>query len=43
MLSVVNAEYTKVLRYDTIAHAVKNAEYAVRGEIPIRAEQLKNV
>jgi len=35
------SDYTKVLRYDSIAHAVKNAEYAVRGEIPIRAEQLK--
>eukprot|EP01134_Creolimax_fragrantissima_P000019 CFRG0019T1 len=31
----------KAMTYDTINHAVRNAEYAVRGAIPLRAEQLK--
>eukprot|EP00123_Amoebidium_parasiticum_P010659 comp20238_c0_seq1/m.25246 comp20238_c0_seq1/g.25246 ORF comp20238_c0_seq1/g.25246 comp20238_c0_seq1/m.25246 type:complete len:509 (-) comp20238_c0_seq1:385-1911(-) len=35
--------YRKVLTYESINHSVRSAEYAVRGEIPLRAEQLKHV
>ena len=34
-------EYSKVLRKDTINQAVVKAEYAVRGEIALRSEKLR--
>jgi len=38
-----SAQGKKVLTCDSIQKAIKKAEYAVRGEIPQRAEQLKRI
>jgi len=34
--------YHKVLTYETLSENVKNAEYAVRGKIPLRGEEIQN-
>lgn len=34
--------YTKVLQRDSLSENVKNAEYAVRGKIPLRGEEIQN-
>jgi alanine transaminase len=34
--------YQKVLNKDTISDNVKKAEYAVRGKIPLRGEEIQN-
>lgn len=34
--------YHKVLTYDTLSENVRNAEYAVRGKIPLRGEEIQN-
>ena len=33
--------YTKVLQKDTLSDNVKKAEYAVRGKIPLRGEEIQ--
>jgi alanine transaminase len=35
-------QYTKVLQKDTLSDQVKNTEYAVRGKIPLRGEEIQN-
>lgn len=34
--------FQKVLTYDTLSENVRNAEYAVRGKIPMRGEEIQN-
>lgn len=34
--------YNKVLQKDTLSDQVKKAEYAVRGKIPLRGEEIQN-
>ena len=36
------APYAKVLTKETIPENVRNAEYAVRGKIPLRGEEIQN-
>lgn len=43
MLSpVLQRHYVKVLTESTIAGSVKEAQYAVRGAVPIRGEGIRN-
>lgn len=39
---LVTRNYTKVLQKDTLSDQVKNTEYAVRGKIPLRGEEIQN-
>ncbi|RIB05527.1 pyridoxal phosphate-dependent transferase [Gigaspora rosea] len=40
-LKLVETTYSKILTFETINPHIKNVEYAVRGELAIRAEEIK--
>jgi hypothetical protein len=41
LIQTTSRSYNKVLQYETLSEAVKKAEYAVRGKIPLRGEEIQ--